>query len=260
MIKATFDISFRSYAADMESHTHPFFQIVLASQGELELEIEGHSGRVDSGYVGVIGPGESHAFSARAGNRFLVIDADLQQLLSNVSSLLNKFSNERFVALTPGAQYLIGYAESAAWHSPRILETTIKPLWFELLLQSLCDDSSQKSDRSSKAVTRAKVFIDRFYSQPIRIRDVARAAGIGPSRLHVIFYDRVGITPGAYLAEVRLHHALLLLATSDMAIAEVAARTGHSDQSTLSRHMRRARDISPAAYRKERASMASPNG
>jgi hypothetical protein len=103
MIKASFDISFRSYAADMESHTHPFFQIVLASQGALELEIEGHSGRVDSGYVGVIGPGESHAFSARAGNRFLVIDADLQQRLSNVSSLLNKFSNERFVALTPGA-------------------------------------------------------------------------------------------------------------------------------------------------------------
>ncbi|PZF97446.1 AraC family transcriptional regulator, partial [Nonomuraea aridisoli] len=53
-----------------------------------------------------------------------------------------------------------------------------------------------------------------------------------------------------HLAQVRLRHALTLLETTALPIAEIAARTGYYDQSALTRHLKAAHGVTPAAVRR----------
>lgn len=255
------EIGFRSYASLSQAHTHPFVQIVLPSRGVLDLDITGRGGRVDRDCAAVIGAGERHAFSAAtAGNRFLVLDIAASQgsPTGSADSQLGYLSERRYVSLTPAAHYLIAYAEqildsSRAAHRS---DGRARSLWLELLLDALQRESATLPDRPTRALARAKAFIERSFDQPIKMGDVARVAGLGASRLYELFQERLGITPGGYLAEVRLRHALALLGHTRLSIAEVAARTGHADQSTLTRHLRRACSITPAAYRRGIVSQA----
>jgi len=79
---------------------------------------------------------------------------------------------------------------------------------------------------------------------------MATQAGVSVSRLHDLFRAELDTTPHAWLAEVRLRRVREGLAGSDLSIAELAYRSGYADQSTLTRAMRRATGMTPAAYRR----------
>jgi transcriptional regulator GlxA family with amidase domain len=59
-------------------------------------------------------------------------------------------------------------------------------------------------------------------------------------------------TPRASLSDTRLRAAQRLLSDTRLSIAEVAARTGHGDQSGLTRRMKAALGVTPGAWRKGR--------
>ena len=245
---------FRSYTALVQAHKHPFFQIILPSRGVLDLEIDGRGGRIEGDRAAVIGTGDRHAYSAMTGaNRFLVLDVfDPARMPADKNSrdLLEKLAERRYLALTPAAHSLVGYAEQTFACSGATAPDTshLAALWLPLLLEAL-SPKARPADRAVQALARAKTFIDRFYDQPIRTPDLARIAGLGASRLHELFQVRLETTPHRYLMDVRLRRALALLETTQLSIAEIAARTGHADQSALTRHLRRSRGITPAAYR-----------
>lgn len=258
------NVGFRSYTSLVKAHTHSFFQIVLPSRGVLELEIAGRGGRVDQDCAAVIGAGDRHAFSATAGtNRFLVLDVtEPERMSAGTANLLDSLSERRHVTLIPAAHYLIGYAEQtfACVQSDTPNNGRLASLWLELLLEALSPESRLKRDRPTRALARATAFIDRFYDQPIQMVDLTRIAGLGASRLYELFLERLETTPRGYLEDVRLRHALALLANTQLSIAEIAVRTGHADQSTLTRHLRRTRGITPAAYRRTWISRLAASG
>jgi AraC-like DNA-binding protein len=246
-------ISFKTYSALTEAHAHPFFQLVLPCRGMLELEIAGRGGRIDAGRAAIIGAGEVHAFSARPQtNRFLVLDVEASTVASRSSrDLLEKLAERRYVTQLPGVHHLIAYAEGTAglgWCAEA--NTRHGELWLDLLLEALSQESGRARTRSSTTLTRATAFLNRSYQRRVRMAELARAAGLGASRLYELFQVHLGTTPRNYLADIRLRQALDLLAHSNLSIAEIALRTGHADQSTLTRQLRRKHGITPAAYRR----------
>ena len=249
---ATLEVGFRSYASEGQAHTHAFFQVVLPSRGVLDIEIAGRGGRVDHTCAAFIGPGERHAFAAATGdeNRFLVLD--FASADSFPHSVLNGLVERRFLTLSPAAHHLIGYAEQHV-ASDAVLhrdESRRRLMWLELLLEALCESPPPSRSRAATTLSRAKAFIERSFDRPLDASDIARAAGISPSRLYELFQKHVGATPRQYLAQTRLRYALELLKSSRLSIAEIAASTGHADQSTLTRHMRSALGVTPAAHRR----------
>jgi AraC-like DNA-binding protein len=246
-------ITFKSYSALTEAHAHPFFQIVLPCCGVLELEIEGRGGRIDAGRAAVIGAGEVHAFSAHpTTNRFLVLDVVASTVASRSSKdLLDKLAERRYVTQLPAVHHLVAYAEGTAASGWCTQDNTRHcELWLDLLLEASSQESGRTRVGSSTTLTRATAFLNRSYQQRVRMADLARVAGLGASRLYELFQLHLGTTPRNYLADVRLRQALELLAHSNLSIAEIAVRTGHADQSTLTRQLRRKHGITPAAYRR----------
>jgi AraC-like DNA-binding protein len=86
---------------------------------------------------------------------------------------------------------------------------------------------------------------------------MAAHAGVSVSRLHALFRAELDSTPAAWLWGRRLDCVRQWLVGSDRPIAELAFRAGFADQSALTRALRRATGMTPAAYRR-RAQEAQP--
>lgn len=96
-------------------------------------------------------------------------------------------------------------------------------------------------------IARARKYIEDRFAEDVRLEHLE--AEVGLSRFYLVrrFRAEVGMPPHAYQLALRLDHARVLVA-SGMALADVAARCGFTDQSHLTRHFRRAVGVAPGAY------------
>jgi AraC-like DNA-binding protein len=98
-------------------------------------------------------------------------------------------------------------------------------------------------------LTPAVQLIATEYHRPLGVQDLADSVAMSPSHFSRIFKSHFGATPHQYLRRVRLMAACDLLATTDLPLSVVAARTGYYDQSHLSNDLVRERGLTPTAYR-----------
>ncbi|NNE01343.1 MAG: AraC family transcriptional regulator [Pirellulaceae bacterium] len=102
-------------------------------------------------------------------------------------------------------------------------------------------------------------FVTTHYSEEIVVADLAKQARISQSQLHREFTRLFGITPNAYLREVRVGVARHLLETTQLSIALIAADTGFYDQSHLTRQFKTSTGITPTQYRRTYSPLCNAN-
>jgi LacI family transcriptional regulator len=86
----------------------------------------------------------------------------------------------------------------------------------------------------------------------IDVGDVAQVIGVSRAKLHRLFQERLGRSPGEEIRRVRFRHAERFLASTDLSLADIAARCGFSSASYLSNAFRHSYGMSPGAYRTKR--------
>jgi AraC-like DNA-binding protein len=92
--------------------------------------------------------------------------------------------------------------------------------------------------------------IDRMraeYAANLRLEDLAAGAGLTTFQLIGLFKRTVGLTPHAYLTQIRLQLACRQL-RHDPVLADVAAAVGFYDQSALNKHFKRCYGITPLQF------------
>ncbi|MDR2347640.1 MAG: AraC family transcriptional regulator [Bifidobacteriaceae bacterium] len=82
------------------------------------------------------------------------------------------------------------------------------------------------------------------------VAELARAAGTSASTLDRNMRKVFGLTPRAYLLQQRVDRAMELLAETDLAISQVAARAGFYDQPSLTRQLVRLTSETPGGFRR----------
>lgn len=85
------------------------------------------------------------------------------------------------------------------------------------------------------------------HARELHLEELSAAVGLTPFQLIGLFKRCLGLTPHAYLTQVRLKHACHYLSRA-MPIAHVAAATGFYDQSALTRHFKRCYGITPLQF------------
>lgn len=98
-------------------------------------------------------------------------------------------------------------------------------------------------------VGRVRDLIEARYSEDLSLAELARVAGFSRDHLIRAFRRRVGITPHAYLVDVRVRRAQDRL-RAGRAPAAVAAEVGFADQAHLTRAFKARIGVPPAAYRR----------
>ena len=80
------------------------------------------------------------------------------------------------------------------------------------------------------------------------VRELARAVSISPSQLTRLFGTQLGMSPGVYLREQRLHRLAALLSKNDLSVSEAARHAGWESTSAASRSFRTRFGVSPSSF------------
>jgi len=88
------------------------------------------------------------------------------------------------------------------------------------------------------------------FREPLRMRDLAREAGVHPVHLARVFRRMENRTPGEYQQRLQVRAACELLRDLEWPLVVIAAECGFADQSHFTRIFRRMTGTTPAQFRR----------
>jgi len=95
----------------------------------------------------------------------------------------------------------------------------------------------------------AQRFVEARYRDPISLGDVADAVSLSGGHLATLLKQRTGRTAGQLITQRRMREARRLLADTDLAISDIAVRTGYPDPAYFARRFRAHFGMSASTYR-----------
>jgi AraC-like DNA-binding protein len=233
----------RSYGLESARHAHDHAQVVIAVEGVLEIDVGGQGARLDASRAAFIAPHVSHDQLAAADNRCVVLDFEIEALGADTAERLYR---QPFLPVSAAVRRLAEFVQLA---SPT-MATTVARHCVPLFIGAL--------DLAPEPASRLDSLLRRVEASPGEAWTSARmalAAGMSVSRLHALFRKELAATPQAWLSDLRLRHVQEALLASDTPIAQLALDAGYSDQTALTRAMRRVTGLTPGAYRRARGAV-----
>lgn len=101
----------------------------------------------------------------------------------------------------------------------------------------------------ARHLLRAKDLADARYFEPLRVEDLAMAAGLSRAHFSREFRAAFGVSPHAYLLTRRLERAAALLRTTDRGVAEICLDVGLQGVGSFTTSFKRAYGKTPTQYR-----------
>jgi transcriptional regulator GlxA family with amidase domain len=93
-------------------------------------------------------------------------------------------------------------------------------------------------------------FMSLHLSEPLRVADIARRAGLSPSRFSAVFRDRFGRPPHQFLLHLRIQRAQDLLKHTALTLQQVSDRCGFADVHHFARTFKKTTGQTPGSYRR----------
>jgi AraC family transcriptional regulator len=100
-----------------------------------------------------------------------------------------------------------------------------------------------------RRIRRAVELMHAQLDQDLSLREIAAASCLSPFHFARLFKKLTGTTPHAYLANLRLAQAQLLLAATDLSITEISSRVGYASASHFTKAFGQAIGLTPRAFR-----------
>lgn len=239
-------------------HFHEGYCLGVIEQGALGFRYMGENVVAPAGAVNLAVPGEVHTGQAAADGgwvyRMFYLDADL--MVSAASQLTGKAASLPFIR-----QGVIVDADLAAMirrlhrqmvdgRTPLLqIEAGLLTVLTRLLRQYGRPQTDCSAPRPEPdAVETAKAYIHAHYDRDISVGDLAAATGLSPYHFIRVFGGSTGLTPHAYLTQIRVSRARQLLGAGETPV-QAAVASGFFDQSHLTRHFKRIVGTTPARYR-----------
>lgn len=241
-------IDFLTFSGVRPLETHRYSQFLIAMEGGMEIEIAGRASKLDEGLGAFVAPGVPHTQLADRHNRFIRLNCDPGAFDSPMFEYL---ANRVFLPVSPPVQHLLRYATEAQREGLPL--AALSEHWTRLLVRSIVPCPGPPDSRLAKLAA----LVEASPDAPWTVQEMARRAAVSPSRLYALFQEKLRTTPQDWLTELRINKVRQWLAETDLSIAELAQRAGYSDQSALTRVMRRVTGLTPGAYRKQRQELWS---
>ncbi|WP_413616242.1 AraC family transcriptional regulator [Halomonas cupida] len=243
---------------DTQHHAHDFHQIVIALEGSADFNIEGLGGSIES-FSGCIVPANHlHYYTGTGNNRQLILDLppDALALTGHHHELARLFDAPRFFTLDGSLRLYLEFltAELALLDErsgrsdideERLATTLLGALHSRLTPGEISTGSHRRIDLHS-----LDRYIDDHLSSQLKVADLAAVACLSETRFTERFRMQTGLSPWQYVMRRRLEASRQLLQRSHLPLSEIAALTGFSHQSALSRAWRRAYGHPPSQLRR----------
>lgn len=242
---------------DYAPHQHDAFVVAVTESGGSEFKSRGRSDEARESVLLVFNPAEPHSGRMGWSNRWRYRSFYLKQpAIETVVADLGIARPAYFMRNVLGDPDLI--AAFARLH--RSLEDGHDPLEErELLVASFGQlfarhgDGARAIPTAPRDETAVSIVAKRMASQHaesgLSLDEMGRWVDMTPFQLIGLFKRTVGLTPHAYLTQLRLQEAIREL-KAGAPIAEAALASGFYDQSALTRHFKRSFGITPLQYQR----------
>jgi transcriptional regulator GlxA family with amidase domain len=132
--------------------------------------------------------------------------------------------------------------------SQQVAELTARSFLFE---RAPAGDASGREDPGGNdLVSNVQKWFVKNLSKRVRLSEIAESMMVSERTLIRHFKKKLGITPHAYLQQLRVDAAKTMLRESNLRIGKVAERVGYSDVAFFQRVFREHVGVSPTVFRK----------
>lgn len=231
-----------------EPHVHDAYVFWFNGEGGERVCLDGSSVILQPDSFGVVAPGEVHANHSVTEHRTLqslYVDADIIEdgFECRFRSRLQRDRSSRHLLVVLHRTLML--AQDAFLAKELFMET------FALLGQRHGEGRRLSGlRRDSGKVSHAKGIMRERFADGLELSQLASACGCTIPHLVRLFRRETGMTPHAYLVELRLGCAKRLLA-GKTPIGEIALDSGFTDQSHLTRRFTARFGVPPGAYRRQ---------
>jgi len=246
-------------------HAHETYTFGLIEAGVEEFDYGSDVFRAGPGAVALLDPDVVHTGHAGtpSGWRYRVVYPQVSVVTEVAAELGWRAGTPRFpqtVVYDVGSAVLLRAAHRAAEHGDQLASSTLLRTALAGLLRAHAIPGPANGPvpirRAPQAVGMIRDLLAERISDPPSLAELAALTGLSQFALLRAFRDATGLPPHAYLNQLRVRRARLLL-DDGLPPADVAAQTGFADQAHLTRHFKRMVGVPPAAYQRERLQRAS---
>ena len=240
------------------AHDHDYFEVFLIEQGRTQHWINGELQRLEPGQLMFVRPRDVHAFRAdtRLGCQIINVMFRTETALHLTDRYRDTLTGRFFAATGPMPElHSLGPVRfERAVNVAQQLKTADRSLarieeFLLTLVNRVADVSSRVTGHAPGWFAAA---CSAAHSQDVFREGVAGfVAACGRSHEHVCrtCHDVLGVTPTAYVNQIRIEHAAHLLRSDDIAIDRVAETCGFENTSYFYRLFRRQYGSTPRQYR-----------
>ncbi|TCR66435.1 AraC family transcriptional regulator [Bosea sp. BK604] len=239
---------------DYAPHSHEAFVVAVTEAGGAEFKSRGRTDEARTSTLLVFNPDEPHSgwmgWSSRWLYRGLYLTSPAIETLKTALGLDTTAYFTRNIFNDPDLIH-------AFLSLHRILDDGNDPLEErELLLRSFGalirrhaagEPRLAQPARDQAKATRIREIMRERHAEELTLEQLGAEVGLTPFQLIALFKRSTGLTPHAYLTQLRLKAAIAALGRG-APIAAAALDAGFYDQSALTRHFKRAYGITPLQW------------
>ncbi len=235
-------------------HMHDAYVFWFNGEGGERVSLGGSSDILQPDSFGVVAPGEVHANRAVTEYRTLESLYIGQDVIEDVAAQLG-MSRTRFRSRlqrdreSRSALVQLHHMLMRTNDTFLIRETFLRVFGFLIERHSEVATRDQ-SRRDPVKVLQARTLIRDGFTDSLDLDQLAQQCGCSACHLIRLFRRETGMTPHAYLMEIRLTHAKELLAGNG-ALSSIAFDAGFTDQSHMTRRFKIRYGVTPGLYRRQ---------
>jgi len=233
-------------------HTHPGFNLGLVDSGFSCFVCAGQTQRIGPGSVVLIPPDAVHSCNPEDGGvwsyRMIHLQENgLAQLLDAALPQLAKLPT----LLSDAADYALVSTLADG------LCSKLDPLFKQDLLAQTLEELMRRHAQNWQAacpmpanwLARVQDLLATHFAETLNLDAVAAEADISLYHLIRTFKAATGLTPHAWLLDLRINRARELLRQTALPLADIALQCGFADQSHFSRCFKERTAVTPGQYR-----------
>lgn len=247
-------ISARNITHALPRHMHGALCLVIVDHGARECRYKGSRYVVTPGQVQVVRPGDVHTCSSAGGRySYRAICLTMGAVAACAAAAFPKLTAEVpccSPVVDDGELYrLLAAAHEALAGAGGTMarETALHKVFLRLAGYADPSAASLRSGGENQAVKLIQQYLAEHYADDVSISDLALVTGFSPYHLIHVFTAALGLSPHAYLNQVRISRAKQLLAAGG-GLAEAALAVGFADQSHFQRWFKKIVGVTPGQY------------
>ncbi|GEM03129.1 AraC family transcriptional regulator [Halolactibacillus miurensis] len=236
------------------THTHHFTELFYIVSGKGSFVLPTHEISVQKNDLIVINPNVEHTERSNFKDSLEYIALGIEgiafTLTDNDPYGLFTYQDDQDDILYQ-LKKLLYEVEKKDVRYEHVCQNIIEILIVKLLRSKKLSIEKSEAKQLSHAIALAKYYMTQNFHDPITLDILARISNINKYYLVHLFKEELGMTPIAYLNNLRINEAKHLLATTTMTVGEISHITGFSSQSFFTQAFKRETSMTPSSYRQQ---------